>query len=572
MYHIDLKPKVLVLILAGTFCGTVKAAGLFQPYISVATGSWPEAVAIGDVNGDGRNDVVLTTSYYFDLLHDYKLFVFIQQVDGSLGSSVIYPLRNGSRPLSVAIGDMNGDGRADVIVGQNDAPGIEVLLQNASATLDPALFYSTPYSFKVRLGDFNNDGRLDVAGIDWSSDFVGVMLTTSAGTLAPPITYLAPHFGWDDLELGDVNNDELTDIIVMNGQGFGPNLQVLTQLASGGFSPAAPYSVGGNILTQGVGVGDINGDGRNDVVVSYGGNSPNANIGLFLQNSGGSLDAPPASQISYDIPEPVEVVDINLDGRKDVVVLHGGWLRTGIYLQQADGTLAPEELYPIPYASHYNPHGLAVGDINSDMIPDIVIADYNSGLVVLYGQISNQPPVVFDQSVGGYEDTPVLITLAGMDVNNDTLTFQAISVPTHGTLSGMPPNLVYTPNSNFYGMDSFTFKANDGKSDSGIATVTISIEPVNDAPIANADVAITTRHRSIMISALTNDLDVDGDALMVQSITRPQYGKASITPDFKQIKYTPKEGFVGTDAFTYTVTDGKGATATAMVSVKVIKR
>ena len=86
---------------------------------------------------------------------------------------------------------------------------------------------------------------------------------------------------------------------------------------------------------------------------------------------------------SYDYPEAVVIADVNNDGNKDIVVAHGGWGRLGIYLQGAKGTLMPEELYSIPYAT-YNPQGLAVGDINGDGFSDVVIADYNKGLVVLY--------------------------------------------------------------------------------------------------------------------------------------------------------------------------------------------
>ena len=80
----------------------------------------------------------------------------------------------------------------------------------------------------------------------------------------------------------------------------------------------------------------------------------------------------------------MEIADVTGDGRKDVIVLHGGWDAMGVYEQLPDGTLRKEELYGIPYASHYNPHGLAVGDINGDGQNDVVIADYNYGLVVLY--------------------------------------------------------------------------------------------------------------------------------------------------------------------------------------------
>jgi hypothetical protein len=194
------------------------------------------------------------------------------------------------------------------------------------------------------------------------------------------------HGGYDDLEVGDINGDGRDDVIVMSGQLYADDdLGVLLQTPEGSMNGPFYYDLGGDQLTSGVGVGDVTGDGLNDVVVSYGGNRPSSSIAVFPQTALGTL-GPPVSLASYDIPEPVEIADLDGDGRQDVVVLHGGWNELGVYLQRPDGTLDPaEQLYPIPYASHYNPHGLAVGDLNGDGAPDIAIADYNNGLVVLYG-------------------------------------------------------------------------------------------------------------------------------------------------------------------------------------------
>jgi fibronectin type 3 domain-containing protein len=357
---------------------------LFQPYQATPVGSWPDAVAIGDVNGDGRNDVAMTTSYYFDPLGDFHLWVFLQAPDGTLSAPISYPTAAtyGNGPDSVAIGDITGDGKADVVVGINGV-GVQVFPQVVSGGLGSPTLYPSTNSGKIRLGQLNGDGRLDVAGVGWGTNTVDVLLNDGHGGLSAPVTYAAQHGGSEDLEVADATGDGRDDIVVMSGQSYSvPNVSVLPQLPAGGFGAAAPYVVRANTNTQGIGVGDVNGDGLNDVVASYGGNRPNSVLAVLAQTGSATLAAP-VSYPSYDIPEPVDVADVNLDGRADVVTLHGGWLQAGIYLQLLDGTLGTEQLYPIPYASQYTPHGLAVGDINGDGSPDIVLADYNNGLVVL---------------------------------------------------------------------------------------------------------------------------------------------------------------------------------------------
>jgi Domain of unknown function DUF11/FG-GAP-like repeat len=248
----------------------------------------------------------------------------------------------------------------------------------------------------VRLGNLNGDARLDVAAIGWGTNTVSVLLNDGAGGLQAPASYPAQHAGYDDLEVGDVSGDGRDDLVVMSGQTYAvPNLSVVPQLAAGGFGAAAEYRVAPSTNTNGVGIGDLTGDGRNDVVLSFGGNRPSSNLAVFPQTSSGTLGAPVVSP-SYDIPEPVEVADVDRDGRADVVTLHGGWNRAGVYLQQPGGGLGSEDLYEIPYASHYEAEGLAVGDFSGDGAQDLAIADYNNGLVVLYG---TAPPSTADMSV-----------------------------------------------------------------------------------------------------------------------------------------------------------------------------
>jgi hypothetical protein len=382
---------VVGLIIAG-LPAAAQTADLFEPDVTFDVGSWPEAVAVGDVNGDGRVDVVMTTSYYFDPANDYRLFVFLQDQNGALQIPASYPTVGTytSRPDSVGVGDVTGDGLADVVVGVEET-GIEVFPQEPDGTLGAGTVYPTSDAFKIRLGDLNNDGRLDVAGVGWGTDTATVFLQNSTGTFDGSAVYPVSHSGYEDLEIGDVTGDGLADIVVMSGQLYAtPNLGILAQRPAGGFDSPDYYRVGENTNTRGVGVGDATGDGRNDVVVTFGGNRPASHVGVFAQNGSGTLD-PVVAYSAYDIPEPVEVVDLDIDGRADVVTAHGGWSRVGVFRQTSTGALATEELYPVPYASHYNPHGLAVGDVNGDGASDVVMADYNSGLVVLYNT-TDMPP------------------------------------------------------------------------------------------------------------------------------------------------------------------------------------
>jgi uncharacterized protein DUF11/VCBS repeat protein len=389
----------LACLLAVAAVPAAAADSNFQAYEAYRVGSSPDAVAIGDVTGDGLNDVVMTTHFYFDDANDYRLWVFAGRSDGEPAAPVSYPTAAtyASGPDTVAVGDVTGDGKADVVLGLAGL-GVQVFPQAAGALGTPS-FTAIADSGRLRLGRLDGDARLDVATLGWGTNTVSVLLNDGAGGWRAPVTYAAQHGGYDDLEVGDVTGDGRDDLVVMSGQLYAaPNVSVLPQLAAGGFGAAAEYRVGTNVNTQGIGIGDVTGDGRKDVVASYGGNRPGSALAVFAQTATGLL-GPPAAYPSYDIPEPVEVADVDLDGRADVVTLHGGWNQAGVYRQQPGGTLGSEELSAIPYASHYEPHGLAVGDVDGNGSADVALADYNHGLVVLRNVRAATPPPSADVGV-----------------------------------------------------------------------------------------------------------------------------------------------------------------------------
>ncbi|MDY6792391.1 MAG: Ig-like domain-containing protein, partial [Thermodesulfobacteriota bacterium] len=183
--------------------------------------------------------------------------------------------------------------------------------------------------------------------------------------------------------------------------------------------------------------------------------------------------------------------------------------------------------------------------------------------------VANSAPVANNQTVTLNEDETASVTLTASDINGDSLTYQIVTGPSHGSLTGQAPNLSYTPSLNYNGSDTFTFKANDGSLDSNTATVTLSIQPVNDSPTAAGDVATTNEDTPITaITVLANDTDPDGDALAVDDFTQPAHGTAGSNGD-GTLTYTPDEDFNGMDSFNYTVSDGNGGTDTATVSITI---
>jgi len=182
--------------------------------------------------------------------------------------------------------------------------------------------------------------------------------------------------------------------------------------------------------------------------------------------------------------------------------------------------------------------------------------------------VTNTAPVATAQAVSTAEDTAKAITLAGTDAEGNALTYTVVAPPTNGTLSGAGASRSYTPSLNFHGGDSFTFKVNDGLLDSAVVTVSLTVTPVNDAPVARPDVAaVNEDSTSNTLNVLANDSDVDGDLLTVTTATA-LHGTVSINLD-GTLSYTPTRDFYGTETITYVVRDPSGATATATLTVTV---
>ncbi len=181
----------------------------------------------------------------------------------------------------------------------------------------------------------------------------------------------------------------------------------------------------------------------------------------------------------------------------------------------------------------------------------------------------NDAPVAVDDADTTPEDTPVTTNVLAndTDIDNDPLSVTNLTQPANGTtVNNGDGTVTYTPDQDFCGIDTYTYTANDGATDSNVATVTITVTCVNDAPDAVDDSDTTTEDTPVTIDVLANDTDVDGDTLTITSNTQGANG--SVTCTATDCTYTPNENFCATDTFTYTITDGElGDTATVTVTI-----
>ena len=205
--------------------------------------------------------------------------------------------------------------------------------------------------------------------------------------------------------------------------------------------------------------------------------------------------------------------------------------------------------------------------------PDSFVFNASDGTLSSNGTVTitvtpvNDPPVANNQVVTVQEDIAKAITLTGSDVEGESLGFTVLTQPTHGVLTGTAPNLTYTPDLNYFGPDSFTFRVNAGAVNSNVATVSINVVPVNDAPIATDQPNVTTPEETSLVIALSAT-DSDGDALTYTVVTLPAHGTLSCTNCANPI-YTPALNYFGPDSFTFKANDGTADSNVATVSITV---
>ena len=413
--------------------------GTFQAAVTYATGGEePESAALADVNGDGKLDLLVANAICAPGCATGGVGVLLGNGDGSFQSAVTYD-SGGFGAESVAVRDVNGDGKQDLLVANTcviDSPfncvngSVGVLLGNGDGTFQAAVSYGSDGTgaASVAVRDVNGDGKPDVLVANACGNngnygcmigSVGVLLGHGDGTFRAAVNYTSGGYEPDSVAVGDVNGDGNPDLVVAsqcdNSGNCNGVVGVLLGNGNGAFQPVVIYDSGG-YQAQSVAVADVNGDGKPDLVVANVCASSNCTnggvVGVLLGNGDGTFQAAMSYGSGGQEAESVAVADVNGDGKPDLVVANGDG-SVGVLLGNGDGTFQSAMSYGSGAASASS---VAVADLNGDGKPDLVVAnscassDCAHGSVgVLLGNGNGTFQVAVPYSSGGlYTDAVVL--------------------------------------------------------------------------------------------------------------------------------------------------------------------
>ena len=291
-------------------------------------------------------------------------------------------------------------------------------------------------------------------------------------------------------------------------------------------------------------------------VISDGqGNSATGEIAITVESN----NLPPVIN-AFDVttqtgtPVMLDILSVTSDPDAQAVSISSATADTGTLVINSDGTVL------------FTPDPGFQGEVSLEICVVDTLGSESCAIFVVSVVAANLPPEVFDFSVTINEDEPLSLNLTGSDPEQQPLTYQRLSDPT-GELTGELPRLVYIPPAHFNGNTAFTYQANDGELASNVATVNITVLPVNDPPIAVNDNVTIQFAQPVTITPLDNDFHPDNDTFTLIGATTET---GTLTLDGDNLIFTPVPGFVGDAIINYAIADSDGTTASAIITVTIL--
>ena len=527
-----------------------------------AAGDGSVSVAAGDFDGDHDPDLAVANEF---ANFSGTVSVLLGGPGGSFAAAA--SVLAGFFPFSVAVGNFNGDSDPDLAVANTGSGDVSVLLGGPGGSFGAATNFSvgnfaSPVS--VAVGDFNGDGRRDLAVANQSPDTVSVLLGSGTGSFGPPASF-AVGTRPTSVAVGDFNGDGKPDLAVTNLDSN--NVSVLLGSGTGSFGTATNFAAGSGPTS--VAVGDFNADGKPDLAVA---NVNSDNVSVLL-NSTVTNQAPTATNDAYTVAEDTPLTVAAPGVLANDTDPDGDALSAALASGPSHGTLTLNANGSFTYTPAANFNG---SDSFTYRASDGATAS-NPATVSITVTALNDAPAAADDTYSTAEDTVLTVAAPGVlgndtDLDGTTLSAVVVTGPAHGTLTlNEDGSFTYTPDANYNGPDSFTYRASDGTTASNPATVTITVSAVNDTPAAADDAYTTAEDTTLTVAApgvLGNDTDPDSTIVTAALASGPGHGSLTLHAD-GSFTYTPSANYNGPDSFTYRASDGTLTSSLATVTITV---
>jgi hypothetical protein len=398
------------------------------------TANWPFSVAIGDLNGDGKPDLVTAND------STYTVSVLLATGGGAFGPKTDFA--TGMNPRSVAIGDLNLDGKPDLVVANSNRPTffspftISVMLGTGTGGFGPKTdFMSGVGPAAVAIGDLNADGKPDVAVAN-DVGSVSVLLGTGTGSFSPK-TDFATAANAASVAIGDLNGDGKPDLVTAN-HGTAGTVSVLLGTGGGSFGAKSDFTVGDQPLA--VAIGDLDNDGKPDLAVA---NFNSATVSVLLGTGGGSFGA--KTDYTAGIwPFSVAIGDLDIDGKLDLAVTNFSSNTVSVLLGTGGGSFGPKT----DFATGVRPSWVAIGDLDGNGSRDLAVStQYSNSVSVMLNIFDTAPPTAHVLAPNGGETigegTTTNITWTASDnvgVDHVDLFYSLNSGATYTPIASSQPN------------------------------------------------------------------------------------------------------------------------------------
>ena len=353
-------------------------SGTFPTRQDLATGSYPTSVTVGDFNGDGKLDLATAECGNSTNCDGGSVSILLGNGNGTFQAHVDYMVEG--VPMALAAADLNGDGFLDLaVVNSNSQSGsasgsVSVLFGAGNGTFQTQQVYpagTDPLSIAV--GDFNGDGKLDFT-VTTQGD-LEVYLNQGNGTFSQPTVLYGTGGFASAVATGDFNGDQKLDLAIPCDNANISGVCILLGQGNGSFSPTSlSYPTGAG--PDAVAISDLNGDSKNDIAVA---NFNDNNVGVFLGNGDGTVQ-PPVNYSTGIGPSALAIADVNGDGKPDLVVANQTANTVSVLLNNGNGTF----LTHIDYPTADGPVSVAIGDLNGDGKLDLAVACGNN-VSLLFG-------------------------------------------------------------------------------------------------------------------------------------------------------------------------------------------